>query len=195
MKKKIKTVADVIAAPFTKKIETFVGPRCPFCGALLPSYSVGFGRDKCYQYDDCSCLTYKAAKAHNVIYEALKEEEKLAKKAEVAKARKPKVEKTPVELTLGEILTVATGMVILGVSSVDAADNVQAAMENAGLKKGSVKDRLMTYAKKQGFSLKEAAEDVRSQLSSGNYRSLGMVMELIKNIGEKYNLPKSIIVK
>ena len=192
---KIKTVADVIAAPFTEKIETFVGPRCPFCGALLPSYSVGFGRDKCYQYDNCSCPTYKAAKAHNAIYEALEEEEKLAKKALVAKARKPKVEKTPVELTLGEILTVATGVIILGVSPRDAEDKVQAAMENAGLKKGSVKDRLMTYAKKQGFSLKEAAEDVRSQLNSGNYRSLGKVMELIKDIGEKYNLPETITIK
>ncbi|MBO4294992.1 MAG: hypothetical protein J5896_06080 [Alphaproteobacteria bacterium] len=193
--KKIKTVADVLRVPANQRIDMMnrKDNTCPFCGMHLRGEVVGFGRDKCVQYHNCSCTTAKAAAAHNTIMEALAEEKykQDARKAAVLERKRAEKEaKKPKTATAVEIFCVATGRIFPDILPVLADDHVSLVMEHAGLKTGSAQNRLFEYAKQQGFDgdLKKAAAEMTDYLRHKPIDTSNKVKELCV----KYGIPEKI---
>ena len=198
MTKKIKNVSDVLNVPADQRIDMMnrKDNTCPFCGMRLRGEIVGFGRDKCVQYHNCSCTVAKAAAAHNTIMEALAEEKykKDARKAAVLERKRAEKEaKKPKTATAAEILCVATGRILPNLHPIVADDNVSIVMRNAGYHEGSAKKSLFAYAKAKGFDagLKNAAAEMTHYICQPDKPT--DITEIVKDLCTKYGIPDQIV--
>ena len=195
---KIRKVSDVLKISVKKRIDMMNRKdySCPFCGMPLRGETVGFGRDKCIQYHNCSCPTAKAAAAHNTIVEALAEEKerKMARKAaRLAHKRAEEEAKKPKTATAAEILCVATGRILPNLHPIVADDNVSIVMRNAGYHEGSAKESLFAYAKAKGFDagLKNAAAEMTDYICQPDKPT--DITEIVKELCAKYGIPEKIV--
>ena len=181
---RLKTISDVMQTPANERINlvNFEDGTCPFCGSKLYTQVIGFGRHECEQYITCFCPTAQAAEEHNKRAENAKNN--------IAEPKKEDNASPMLTLTAADMFCVTMGQILPGVHPILADESVNSVLRIFGYK-GSVKDKLASYAKDYGFAsgLEKACKELEGWLYDAKISEFS---DKVKELCAKYGIPKEI---